>query len=324
MPRRRTVTKKANGRRPVASDTAGDPVEAARVRVELLNDQELRFATLYREGFAVLAGIRAKRGRQVLDSNDPSGAAAEINQRIRAAEEELAAMGEAAVEARRARLPAIAAFIAAEADAKERQAEQLDADAAKLEAESDRLREALERHDDWGYCVAQGKIEGQYLPAIPHGDGGFRVIDGRGPRHARLRAEAKVLRAQAEQGRYRQPHKAGGLEADTVEQLLAAVFVDAMRIGLTADSIIGWAEQATEKERRRRARFDSTADAFVPAAAPMRFYLEFRQGTIDQAQSRILAPAGAISMQADSPADIAKLAGSPLSDEFVAAQGRSE
>ena len=66
-------------------------------------------------------------------------------------------MAEAAAEARRARLPAIAAFIAAEADAKERQAEQLDADAAMLEARANRLRKALNEHDDWGHCAAQGR-----------------------------------------------------------------------------------------------------------------------------------------------------------------------
>ena len=315
MPRRRTITKKANTRRPIASEAAGDPVEAARAEVVRLNDQELKFALLYREGSAALAGMRAKRGRQVLDANDPSGAAAEINQRIRAVEDEQAAMAEAAAEARRARLPAIAAFIAAEADAKERQAEQLDADGAKLEAESNRLRKALEQHDDWGYCAAQGKVDGQYHPAIPHGDGGgFRVVDARGPRHARLRGEAQGLRTQAAQGRFRQPHQAGGLEADTVEQLLAAVFVDAMRVGPTVDAIIGWAEQATEKERRRRARFDSSSDAYAPADAPMRFYLEFRNGTVDQAQSRIITPAaaGIRAYAADSPETIATLG--PLSD----------
>jgi hypothetical protein len=264
-----------------------------------LNDQELKFALLYREGSAALADMRAKRGRQVLDANDPSGAAADINQRIRAVDDELAAMAEAATEARRARLQAIAVVIAAEADAGERKAEQLDAEAATLEAESDRLREAVELHDDWGFLPAAAKVDGRYLTAVPHGDGGgFRVVDVRGPRYARLRGEAQGLRTQAAQGRFRQPQNGGGLEADTVEQLLAAVFVDAMRIGPTVDSIIGWAEQAIEKERRRRARFDSSADAYVPAAAPMRFYLEFRAGTIDQTQSRILTPAGMVSRQA--------------------------
>ncbi len=104
------------------------------------------------------------------------------------------------------------------------------------------------------------------------------------------------------------------IEADTVDELIAAVHSDAMRIGPTVDAIASWAEQASEKERRRRARVASTEDAFVPAKASMRLHLEWRNGTIDQEQSRIVRPEPTeMGMHLDSAADIATLG--PLSDE---------
>jgi hypothetical protein len=55
---------------------------------------------------------------------------------------------------------------------------------------------------------------------------------------------------------------------------------------------------------------------YVPADAPMRLHLEWRNGTIDQATSWVVRPAPAeVRAYADSPADLAKLAGSPLADE---------
>src|SRR5260370_1028442 len=66
------------------------------------------------------------------------------------------------------------------------------------------------------------------------------VVDARGPRHERLRAEARALRTQAAQGRFLQPQKAGMLEADTVEDLFAAVHADAMRVGPAVDAMVAW------------------------------------------------------------------------------------
>jgi hypothetical protein len=310
MPKKRAT----KPRQAIASKVAvDDPVAVARAEVERLNAQELKFASLVREGSAALADIRAKRGRQVLDANDPSGAAGAINQRIRAAEDELAAMMEAAAEARRARLPAIAAVIAAEAEAKVRRAEQLEAEAAKLEAESNRLRAALEQHDDWAYFPAEGNIDGHYLPAVAHGGGEFRVIDARGPRHARLRAEAQGLRTQAAQGRFRKPHQAGSVEADGLEGLLGAVYSDPMRIGPLADAIAAWSEQAREKEQRRRARMVG-GDGFLPAA-DVRYHLEWRNGAIDAAQSRIVQrEPSAVSDHFDSEVGFEKLVAAQVED----------
>ncbi len=276
------MTKKAAASR--VQDT--DPVAAARAEVERLNAAELKFAMLFREGSEALASIRAKRGRQVLDADDPSGAAGAINQRIRAAEDELAAMVEAAGEARRARLPAIEAFIEVEAAAKDREAQQLEALASKLEAESDRLRKVLESHDDWGYCAAQALVDGHYVPAVAHGGGEFRVFDARGPRYARLRSDAQNLRTQAAQDRFRKAHQAGSVEADDLAGLLTVVYADPMRIGPPIDAITQWVERATETERRRRSRI-AGGDGFL-SAADVRLHLEWRAGAVDDAQSRIV------------------------------------
>ena len=116
------------------------------------------------------------------------------------------------------------------------------------------------------------------------------VVDARGPRHQRLRVAARALRSQAAQGRYKVAHQAGMLEADTVEELFAAVHSDPMRVGPPVDAIVAWTEKAIAAEQRRRARLDSTADGFTAPDAPMNLHLEWRGGVIDQAQSHILTP----------------------------------
>jgi hypothetical protein len=295
-----------------ASATVDDPVAVARAEVERLNSSELGIAILYRARAADQVGVRAARGDQVLDASDPAGAARVAGQRVSAMLEELESLADASRRARERRLVAIPLVYAAEADAADRKAAQLDVDAANLEAESGRLRKALEAHDDWSYVAASPNIPergfgGQQLGGAPI------VGDARGPRHERLRVEARALRTQAAQGRFHQPQRAGGLEADTVEDLFAAVHSDAMRIGPPVDAIVSWSEQAIEKERARRARITS-GDGFVPAEAPMRLRLEWRSGTIDLAQSRIVQPEPAeVRAFLDSAADISRLG--PLADE---------
>jgi hypothetical protein len=287
-----------NGSKTAAAMTApavDDPVAKARAEVERLNAAELRFALIYRERSVALAEVRAKRGRQVLDASDPTAVASEVNSGIRALEDELAAIAEAASEARKDRLQAIHVVFIAEAEDAERRAAQLDEDAVKLEAESGRLRAALEKHDDW-----------QYVPLRAHGDAGPLAF----PRHDRLRTEVSGLRTQAAQGRFKVAHQAGGLEADTIEDLFGAVHSDAMRIGPTVDAINVWAEQAFAKERRRRERIDSTAGNFLPLDAPMRMYLEWRGGVIDAARSHILEPELVVDYAPPVPA--AKVPASPL------------
>lgn len=261
--------------------------EGARAEVERLNGQELGIAVLYRQKAGELAGVRADRGDQVLAADDPAGAAREAGQRVSVMLEALESLGDASKRARERRLAAIPAVYQAEADEAERKAAQLEVDAGELEAESGRLRKALEAHDDWRY--------GATVPTLPEGGIGGQqggapvVVDARGPRHERLRAEARALRTQAAQGRFRQPHKAGMVEADTAEELFAAVHSDAMRVGPPVDAIVAWSEGAVAKERARRARITS-GDGFVPVDAPIRLRLEWRQGTIDPAQSGVIQP----------------------------------
>jgi hypothetical protein len=267
---------------------AVDEGAVARAEVARLNASELGIAILYRAKAAELAGVRADRGDQVLAADDPAGAAREAGQRVSAMREELQALADAAQRARERRLAAIPGVYQAEADEAERKAAQLDVDAANLEAESGRLRKALEQHDDWAYVASmptlpEGGIGGQA------GGGTLTIVDARGPRHARLHGEAQSLRTQAAQGRFRQPHRAGMVEADVAEDLFAAVHADAMRIGPRVDAIVGWSEGAVAKERARRARITS-GDGFVPVDAPIRLRLEWRQGTIDPAQSGVIQP----------------------------------
>ncbi len=264
-----------------------DPVAVAHAEVDRLNASELGIAILYRQRAAELAGVRAERGDQVLDADDPAGAARVAGQRVAAMLEELESLSDASRRARERRLAGIPAVYQAEADAAERKAVQLEADAANLETESDRLRKSLEIHDDWAYVAASPNSRERLIGGQQ--GGAPVVVDARGPRHERLRAEARALRTQAAQGRFRQPHRAGSLEADTLEDLFAAVHTDAMRVGPAVDAIVAWSELAIEKERARRARILS-GDGFVPAEAPMVLHLEWRNGTIDQGASGAVRP----------------------------------
>jgi hypothetical protein len=219
----------------------------------------------------------------------PAAAARESGRRVSALIEEHASLADASARARERRLAAIPLVYLAEADAADREADRLEVEATNLEAESTRLRRALEKHDDWGYVAAAGKIDGTYVAAVSRGGPEFRIVDARGPRYQRLRQEAQTLRTQAAQGRFRQPSLAGALDADTLEELFAAVYNDAMRIGPSVEAIIAWTEAAIERERRRVARITGV-DGFQPINAPTRWHLEWRGGVIDQPQSMIIQP----------------------------------
>jgi hypothetical protein len=304
-----------------------DPVGAARAEVVKLNDQELRLAMLYRQKAGELAGVKAERGDQVLDAADPAGAARNAGQRVSALLEELESFADAARRARERRLAAIPAVLEAEAVAKEWRAGQLDAEAAKLEAESKRLREALQAHDDWTYVPAPPVIPERLVggqqggPSLVLGEGGLRTVDDRGPRHDRLRKEAQALRAEAAQGRYKVAHQAGSLEAETLADLLAVVYSDPMRVGPTVDAIVGWSTKAIEAERRRRARLTSTADGYVAVDAPMRLLMEWHAGVIDQAQSRILEPEPVVVEEFHRAAPEKKVAAAPFDPRKPTLQG---
>ena len=106
----------------------------------------------------------------------------------------------------------------------------------------------------------------------------------------RRRDDAQTLRKQAVEHRLQRPGQAGMLEADTIEELLAAVYSDPLRVGPPVDAIVAWSEQAIATERRRRSRLTSTAEGFIAADAPMRLHLEWRGGMIDQAGSGVIQP----------------------------------
>jgi hypothetical protein len=298
------------------TEAVDDPVGRARAVPSRLNTQELGMALLYRQKAAELAAERAKRGDQVLDASDPTVAARDAGRRVTAMLEELEALADASRRARERRLSSIPAVYQAAAAERERRAGELEAEATKLEAESRKLREALEAHDQWAYFAAEGVVDGRPFSTVPHNNGEFRLVDARGPVFKQRLTEARILRAEAEQHRLRKPEQAGMWEADTVEDLLAAVHVDPMRIGPPIDAIVAWAEAAIEKERRRRERMaNNVQDDFVPRDAPTRLHLEWRSGVIDEAGSRIVRPelGAQVAAYADS-AELAKVGG-PLSED---------
>jgi hypothetical protein len=274
--------------KPAAKKAAADPLERALAEVRRLNDQELALAELHQTKSIALAGLRAERGDEVLAAEDPASAARDSGRRVSAMVEELESLGDASRRARERRLAGLPAVFIAEADSMDRLAERLEEQAAQLEAESNRLRAALEKHDDWRYSpaqpfVAERTVGGQI-------GGAPLVVDARGPRYERLRVEARVLRTGSAQARIGRPHMAGGIEADSLDELFAAVHSDPLRVGPAVPEIASWAAEAIEKEKRRRSRIDSTGDGFVPLDAPMRFKLVWSGGVIDQAASHIVRP----------------------------------
>ena len=183
-------------------------VEQARAEVTRLNAAEQRFAGLFRAKIEQLAGVRSRRGKQVLDAGDPTAVATEVSRQIRQLEDEGAAIAEAAGEARRARLVAISSVFQVEAQQLERDAADAERQAVEQETKSKQLRKALEDHDHCAYAPR--------LPQMPDrstGGGSLTVVQVPTPLFTRLRMRAQALRAQAVQTRMKQPHAAGGIEA---------------------------------------------------------------------------------------------------------------
>jgi hypothetical protein len=278
-----------------SSKTQGDGSE-----VERLNAQERDLALLYRTKAAELAIVRAARGDEVLDALDPAGAARGSGRRVRDLLEELEALADGSGRARQRRTSAIPAVFAAEADEKLREAVKLETEATDLEAESGRLRAALQAHDGCIYVPAPPAAPERAIGGQVGGAPTIVVVSV--PRHERLRREAATLRTEAGQLRFREAHTAGSVEADNLEDLLAAVFAACtcaicrsragMRVSPQVDTIVAWSERAIEKERARRARIAEGADT-VPPSTPFRLHLEWRGGAVDAAGSRIVLPEAA-------------------------------
>jgi hypothetical protein len=282
------MSKSRDQKHPTVATT--DAARAARAEVERLNTAELGFALAASAKVAEVSEERTHRGDRLLAAADPTTAAQDSGRRVAQLLEEQAAMEDASQRARELRIAAIPLVWKAEADDKEQQASELLAQAAALEAKSNELREALERETDWGWVPAQGNVDGQYFAIVPRSNGEARVVDARGPRHSRLRTQAAGLQSEAVQLRVREVHQAGMVEADTDDQLLTAVHSDPWRVGPPAASIIAWSAQAGDKERRRRARIQSSGSNFIPVDASITLHLEWRAGAIDVGQSGVIQP----------------------------------
>jgi hypothetical protein len=287
------------GKRAAVTKTPTDePVAQVRGEVEQLNGQELAIAVLYRQKAAELARVRSKRGDQVLAAADPAGAARESSRRVSAMLEEMESLTDASKRARELRIAAIPAVFRAQADDAARQAEQLEADAALLEKESDRLRKALEAHDDCTYSPTPPVVPERFAG---HPQGGAPVVVYVvSPRHERMRLAAKDKRSEAARTRVQEPHRAGSVDADNFDDLLAAVFASCtcatcrgfagMRVTPTIDAISEWAEQAIDALRRRAAR-NAFGYGRLSPDSPLTYHLEWREGNVDATGSRVLTPA---------------------------------
>jgi hypothetical protein len=316
---RATKPSKAKAPTAIASKPdRADPAERARAEVQRLNSQELGLSVLYRVRAAELGSVRAERGDQVLDAENPTGAARASAQRVAVLVDELEALADASRRARERRLAAIPAIFKAQADEADRAAAQLESEADQLEVRSKGLRKALEEHDECSYQPAPVTFPERAVGG-PLVGGAPVVVQIRVPRFERLRLAAADKRAEAVQHRLKEPHQAGGVEADDLAGLLEEVFRDPLRVGPTVDSIRSWSDQAIATERRRRERAAGGAD-LVPVDAPMRLHLEWVGGTIVQASSgvsRFAAPA--LSTYFDSAADMAQVGG-PLEEPVGAGQ----
>jgi hypothetical protein len=263
----------------IASKT---PSVDPRSAVERLNAQELKFALLHGERAAVLAEVRAGRGRAVLAANDPSAVVLTVNSKIRGLEDELAGLNEAASEARRLRLQAIPAVFEADAVEAELAAAKLETEAAELQAESQRLRMALESFDGCAYAPTAPPMRDLSGPRLE--GGGAAVYYVRAPQFELRRMSAAGLLAEAVQHRQKRAHRAGALTAGDLTSLLAAVFSDPLRIGPSVDEIYTWSVRGIEKQHRTLARSGGGE-----SLAPTRLHLVWNQAVIDVAQSWIAA-----------------------------------
>jgi hypothetical protein len=269
----------------MATKTADAPVakgevERTRAEVERLNSLELGMAGLYRQKAAELAGVRAERGNVILDAADPAGAARETGARVAAMLEEMESLADASRQARKRRLAAIPAVFIAQADEASSAAALLESEAATLEAESRRLRQVLESFDGCAYSPTSPRGRDLSGPRVE--GGGAPIIYVQVPKFERLRMTAAGQRAEAVQYRQKKPHRAGALTAGNLEELLVAVYADAMRIGPSVDSIYAWSKQVLEKEQRRRRT--ASGEGLVPS----QLHLVWNHGTIE-AQSFLVS-----------------------------------
>jgi hypothetical protein len=261
-----------------------DPVELARADVVRLNRKELELAKRYQSKALELSETRARRGDQVLAAHDPGSAARESSRRITEQVEELGALADAAVAARRQRVAAIPRVFAVEADELERQAAQRDADAAANKASVDEALKEVQRRANCDYVPAS-ELAFARRGQLGGGAGSLAVMTVAVPIFQQRQNEAIELRQRAVQARLKEPHRAGSVEAENLEQLVDIVFADPMRVGPSVDTISGWFEQSVAKANQRRARIASGDDFVALDAAINQLHLEWRAGQIDVGSS---------------------------------------
>ena len=175
-----------------------------------------------------------------------------------------------------------------EADELERQAAQRDVDAVANKASVDEALAEVRQRAGCNYVPAS-ELAFARRGQLGGGSGSLSVMPVVIPIFQQLQNEAAELRRRAVQARQQEPHRAGSVEAATIDELVEIVFSDPMRVGPSVDGISAWAEQAIGKERQRRQRIQRQGgDAFVPVGAPItKLHLEWRNGTIDVSGSRV-------------------------------------
>jgi len=263
-----------------------DPVARAHERVVEINGQEFRISGgMFSQTAGELAELRSKRGHIVRIAGDPDAAAGEISAQVRALEVKLEALAQAAAAARNERLEAIRALHNAQADELEYRAAALEAKATENEDAVRERRKDLAKIAGCEFVTKLELVRAQRLAGLL--DGGTPSM----PIFDTLREEAKAFHRRAAEARLQEPNRAGSIEGNSLDDLLATIYSEPARLGPSVESAGAWFEQTAAKERAGRGRVDS-GDTFVPVDAPMRFRLTWARGEIVPAESGVFLPGG--------------------------------
>jgi hypothetical protein len=214
-----------------------NPAELARAHVAELNNEELAFARMFREKARELEAVQDAQADQLRAATDKAAAAHDSAQRVSVLANELEQFAKASKRSRELRLAAMPAVFKAEAGELDRQAAQLDTDAAANKAAVDEKRRELEAIADCPYVPQPARPPDRAVGAGQSGVGSIAVFNVPSPLFKRLQSRAEALRLEAAQRRVKEPHKAGSIDADNLEHLIEAVFSDPMRVGPSVDNI---------------------------------------------------------------------------------------
>jgi len=282
MPRRRTVTTKANTRRPLASDIAGNPVEAATAAVLRLRDREIEIWQDRRQMVADLHDLEAATGRQVADGGNADEAARQLAE----GEARLRVQDRAADEVAQQREAAVPLIWRAQA-ANERASETAKrADAQKRQLRTSQLLAELCEHEGCEYGPA-GRQPGDGGAVVPGA-----IIIFNAPRTARLLAEADEHgRKAAALDRQEFNAKAGGgqVSATSIAELMVLGLGDGQRPFVSLREVERWAVEAEQAGRKRLRRIrDGFAGATPdPDTAPATWTLTWHGREMMSGESRV-------------------------------------